>query len=340
MILFYLLIFKVFAIEYDLFTSEYPKGAFCAAIGGACAGDPDFDHGFFQNPAALTSQDEFWDFDFDFSTSNSLENGITGNNRVSQDTGLGALAFSNGKFGYGISYTEDNISVSQTSNLQTTAHNYFLSIPLSYALSKKIHIGVALTGFLHTETLMSSADSGQIHAQQDPSIGFTFGGLYLHNSVLSFGSWFRTPLDSHVDRTLQSPSYMDQIGVHLPWIFALGAGYRPFEDQTSFTFDLNLIGQTSGGMAPSYDTIVHIPKGRDLVVDPRLGFKTPWFKDSKGTLLLGCYYANSRTEGFKGAVHGTAGVAYRVLIPWVDSLEFMAAVDLAQDYSKVFLTFR
>ncbi len=343
---------------YDLYRADYPKGAFCSAIAGACASDPTLENAFFQNPAALTaSGNADWDFDGDYNSSSSLEPGMKSQNETWEDQFMGGFGWSNGEWGIGIGFAgiQDNVDanvtltddVGFTHNFPLSSHSTSLEIhlPVSYRLGK-FSLGAALVA----NSFKFSIDPGL--NSLDVRMGFILGVTEQPLPNFRWGAWWKSPVTNYVNTGFDVPAfgntlvYNEDLAIHHPWILATGASYMPWYDARTVYFDIDTIGTTDHGYLLTYDTYSSTnlgrktlrKKGRHVAFEPRLGYRMPWPwpANNKGTLHFGSYLETSRWEGLPDRLHYTSGISYQVL-NW---LELMGGIDVAKDFTQLFLTFR
>lgn len=354
---------NVHARVYDLYRADYPKGAFCSAIGGACASDVDPEDAFFQNPAALTAGEPDFSFDGDYTPSGNLEPGMKQNNDVSESQYMAGLGWSGEDFGIGGSITgrrdqvNSNVSVideqglTQKFPLSSDALQLMVNIPLSFRISRSLSFGVALNGFSYSQTMSSSGGQRASSASPDAMfrLGFTVGMVGKMGKKFRIGSWFKSPITAYSSLDFQSDAYGNTLNYHedmalrMPWIWAGGISYMPWGDERTILFDADVVGDTPGGYLLGYDTFATatgnssiVQKGTHVVIEPRLGMRMPWSHGSPTTVLLGTYYETSRYQAIAGREHFTAGVAYKAT-NWI---ELMLGGDFSRDFSQVFFTFR
>ena len=347
---------------YDLYRADYPKGAFCSAIAGACASDLDLENSFFQNPAALTAGPPNWNFDGDYTNNSNLEPGMKGTNDVTEAQFMGGFGWAGEKFGAGFSFSGrreqvgaqvsliDDQGFSRNLPLQTSATILELHLPLAYRVDPSLSVGISLNGSFYSQSLaVNGAPAFAGSGDGELRLGFSVGAIKTINEKVRLGSWWKSPTTSYdsVQFVTQAFSnqltYNEDLALHFPWIWATGISFAPWEDARTFFLDLDLIGNTFAGTQLTYDTFVSAVgdkgtrfKGRSVVIEPRLGYRMPWHEQSQGTLLLGTYYETSRWEDLSGRLHLTGGVSYKVL-SW---LELMGGLDVAKDFFQLFVTFR
>ncbi len=352
------------ARNYDLYRADYPKGAFCEAIGGACSADPDLENALFQNPSALTAREQEWVFDLDYNASSNLEPGMKGLNDVSDSRFMLGAGWGGGRWGLGFGISGRQSRVRSTATVvdsQSLTHtvDFFsqstlieVHVPLSLRLSEDLSVGFAFWGksFAHSNSINGGgADPGA--ADTLSSIGIMLGCNQKLSSRLRIGSWLRSGLTQSQTIRLSGRAlgslqdYVEDLELHSPWILGNGVAINPWEDDRTFFFDLDLIGPTRDGYQLTYDTFVNEAlgsagrlrgKGRSLSFEPRMGYRTPAPSLPGVSLHVGAFYEDPRWEGLSGRFHGTGGVSYKVL-KW---LEIMGGFDVSSNYSNFFLTFR
>ena len=351
-----------FARVYDMYRADYPKGAFCSVIAGACASDPTLANAFFQNPAAITADHKVnWDFDGDYTQSANLEPGMKGSNTVSESQLMGGVAYGFDNWGIGFSFSgrlnsvKSSVSVIDDQDLtrqvgvKTEADTFEFNVPFSRAIDSNLSVGASLFATLYAQGITVADATDSVSNNSGLSFGLSLGVLRQFNSRFRVGSWFRSPVTNYNSIQISDAksgttlNYSEDFALHHPWILATGISFMPWEDQRTFFFDLDLIGPTLNGNLLTYDTFSSSledlnvrQKGRSMVIEPRLGFRTPWYLDPRGMIHAGTYFETSRWEGFMDRLHVTAGFSYNAL-SW---LELMAGVDVAKDFFQLFLTFR
>ncbi len=351
---------QVGAVTYDVYHSYYTKGPFCSVIGGACAADPDFDGGFFQNPAVLTATGSQVDFDFDLETGVPLEPGVTTSEADRQDSLMGAIAAATDTLALGVSATRiDTAATSSAPNIvaiQMQSQQTQLNIPFAYHVSGSWDVGATL--ILFQNKISSDVTAGaplQFQNQSQPgfSMGARIGALYRQQENIYYGSWIQTPINFHQTQAVsgtingQPYNFSDSEDLHIPLVWAFGASWRPADHQITYLVQGDFIAPTPDGYLQSFDAVTAnllnrplTPKGRGWAFEPRLGLKQPL--SEHWTLFAGTYYENGRAEGVAGRPHLTSGLSYK--IPWGlrywDILELMAGVDVAKDFTQILLTFR
>lgn len=349
---------------YDIYRADYVKGAFCSVIGGACASDSDFDSAFYQNPAALTATEANWDYDWDFAENNSVEPQMDKQNQVQENVYSGAFAWAGDKWGLGLSvayqsdHVESHASVtddngnSQGVDLTTDASTYFINIPAGYRVSREWSVGAGVSFIFHDEKFETSGTSGEASVKglkPSPGVGIFFGALYMPSPSIRFGTWFKSAMsyfeqiNIHLSSVGNTIDYTEQAQLHVPWIWSTGMSWMPWEDQKTLLFDLAAVGWTYQGYLLNYDNFAGaikaeklISKGHKVTVEPRLGWRSPWWTGSKGTYMVGSYLEPSRTEGYNDRLHGTLGVSYSL----ATYFELMVGVDVSRDFAQIFITYR
>ena len=348
---------------YDLYRADYVKGAFCSAIAGACAADEDVENAYFQNPAALSAGESGINFDGDYNGSSNLEPGMKGSNDVSEVQFMAGFGWNFARWGAAISvagrkdHVISNVSLIDEQGftrkfpLTTDSTELQVRLPFSYQVDPKTSLGIALSVESVSQTIQGSQGTRAAISQVGFPIrlGLTFGGILRPSKKLRLGSWLRSPTSNYakIDFAAQAYSnqlnYHEDVAYHQPWIWAWGGQWNPWSDRRAFLLDLDFVGPTSEGFLLTYDSFSTAlgdarirAKGRSVVVEPRLGYRGPWYPGSRGTLMLGGYFESSRWEGLRGRGHLTGGVSYPVST-W---FELMAGGDIAKDFAQVFLTFR
>ncbi len=353
---------------YDIYRADYTKGPFCSTIAGACASDIDFDSSFFQNPASLEAGRENWDYDYDFNKKNSLEPGMQRDNTVSESTFMAGFIWAGEKWGAGLAFSIQNDYVrskaslmddqgrSQAIDISDHASTYILTVPVAYRYSNKLSLGGSAS-FLFQDHRMDvvgiNASSKPFSDLPIPS--FSLGAIYKYSENLRLGSWFRSTssygysMNMDFESFGNQLSYKEDVELVFPWMWALGASYMPFQDERTLFMDVDIIGATSDSYLMGYDTFTNlvndknlVKKGRNVVAEPRVGWRSAFGRDSKATYSLGLYYENSRWEGEEGRLHYTGGVSYKWPTQFFifDGVELMVGIDTARDFYQFFLTYR
>jgi hypothetical protein len=344
---------------YDLYRADYPKGAFCEAMGAACAADADIVNSFFQNPAVLASGRPDWNFDGDFKSKTNLEPGMAAANTVSEYVTDGGFALSSGSFGFGVSFLQQKDSVDGSitlfdgnnapfkSKMSAEATLQQISVPVALELNKYWSIGVAPTFLSHRQSLgIDKATDKTTNNPSSSAFGLTFGTLFQPSRKFRLGSWFRIPtsLYEHLgfSATVGSTSvaYEEDFALHFPWIWATGLAYN-LGRSTSLFLETDVIGPTYQGYLLSYDTLSSavgdrnlVQKGKSVTAEPHWGFKSGLSR--KFTLHAGGYYEASRWAGLGGRLHTTGGLSVK-LAEW---LEVIGGVDVAPKFTQVIFTIR
>ncbi|MBC7385530.1 MAG: hypothetical protein H7301_05105 [Cryobacterium sp.] len=351
---------------YDLYRADYPKGHYCSAIGGACAADPDLENSFFQNPAALTAREPTWAFDGDYNGSSNLEPGMKESNDVSESSVMGGIGWAGDLWGMAIAFSgrqervASSVSVvdengfTQRFPLAARSRSFDLRIPLAFRASHKFSLGGAVSASLWSQTLTGENGSRAVASPQSAPIqwGFRFGGIYQPlRSDWEFGSWFKLPSTRNIRIELDTQAYSNQIqyreelALHDPWIWAVGARWNPGSRGKIFLAELDAIGPTTDGFLLNYDTFAAAlgegrirEKGRTVAIQPRIGFQAPIDVGLSvpPRLLLGSFYETSRRSGLRGRLHATMGIAYQAF----SGIELMIGGDFAKDFTQIFFTFR
>jgi hypothetical protein len=348
------------ATTYDIFHSYYTKGPFCSVIGGACAADPDFDGGFFQNPAVLTATGAQVDFDFDIETGVPLEPGVTSSESDRQDSVMGAIAAASDSLASGFSITRFDTTANSTIpnelTVQTQAQQTQLNIPFAYHVNAKWDVGATLILFENHNALSVQSGSPllfQDMSQKGFSFGARIGALYHPQENIYYGSWLQSPITFHQSDQVsgmvqnQEINFVDNEDLHIPLIFAFGASWKPHDHKVTYLIQGDFIAPTPSGYLQSYNAITAnllnqslTPKGRQWAFEPRLGLKQPF--SEYWTFFAGTYYENGRTAGIGGRPHLTSGISYKIRwdLPYWDIVELMAGVDVANNFTQFLLTFR
>ncbi len=345
---------------YDLYRSDRRfKGAFCTAIGGACAADADIITGVFENPAALATGESNWDFDGDYSNKSHLEPGMKLSNDVSETSGVVGASFSTGKFGIGMAFARQVIDVQtdlkiyshlglpKTTRVTNKATLTQFRLPLGLQVNSRLSFGIGFSVSSHHQELSLSTAPQDINEASSPlSMSATIGALYQLLPSLRLGSWIRFPstIYESIAFTSQSPgtsiTYREDLALHYPWIWAMGTQLNLNSRNTLF-FEADTIGTTENGYLLSYDTISAAlsdsslrAKGRWIVLEPHIGYR--YGLSEKTKLHLGTYYETSRWVGLPGRLHGTGGVSYLAF----ELVDLIAGIDIANGYGQFIFTFR
>jgi hypothetical protein len=346
---------------YDMFRSDSPRGAFCDAIGGACAADIAVENAFFQNPAVLATGESDWNFDGDIAQKSNLEPGSDPGNLISQTESNGGVGVSSGRFGVGASMTwqKDTVEGKLTifdenelpllTKMSTSANLFQFSLPLAYLVSPMLSIGLTPSLYKHDQSLnipnSTDASGSNLSAK---GFGLKFGMLYQPSDRLRVGSWFGIPTTLYESQTfsaqVQSTSinYSEDFALHFPWVWALGGA---FDTAGGFSFfaENDLIGPTYHGNLLSYDTLSSasdgknkssVGKGRKVVAQPHWGVRK--ILSRKFTAHFGGYFETARAEGFAGRLHTSAGLSFHI----GDWLEIIGGGEVARGFTRVFFTFR
>lgn len=347
------------ARDYDTYRADYFKGAFCSAIGGACAADNDMISGLFQNPAALATGEPTWDFDGDYASRGIVEPGtVNGNNGAVESSAVGGLAYSTGKLGIGLSFIWRHSNVDSpttiyedfgkklSTRLYGDVYNTQFRLPVAYHFASGESIGITFVVNHQFEELSISSPVNVLQTQPSATqLRITVGGLLPLSPDFRLGSWFRLPANLADYIAVSSPtsgflSYREDFSQHGPWIWAIGGAY-----QASPTWSLyaenDTIGPTRQGYLFSYSVFTVDPsstalteKGRSIVFEPHLGARHK--VNEKLRIHMGSYFENSRWEKVVGRVHGTGGISYQI----GNFLEVIAGADVARRFTQVFFTFR
>ena len=354
---------SAWAKTYDAYRADYSKGAFCIAVAGACAAGQSPDNSFYQNPAALAfASPGEWVWDLDFNPSDNVEPGFQPSTEVRHTTFMGGVARMGETWGAGIALTArfsriQSPSQFYTSNLtphvfdKTNSTNVVrLLLPFSYRASSRLKLGMSLVGLYYHETLAGQGTEGTFSSSNSalPRLGLSFGANYEISSRWRIGTWLRSPFSYtfHQNITLKNASeqvvYNEDVDIQFPLLIALGSAIRPWEDSRSISFEIDGIGTTFDGLERtldvfegSSDSTFQRAKGRTLVFEPRIGWKSPWRSDSEGTYTLGAYYEPSRWDAIIGRFHAVGSIAYR----W-KGIEGIVALDFARQFSALQISFR
>ena len=348
------------AREYDLYRSDYFKGAFCEAIGGACAADTDLVTALFQNPAALATGKADWDFDGDISKKFNLEPGVTlTGTQATESVGVGGAGYSTGKFGIGASasfqtanFTAD-LSIldsggnTQTTSLNTKAKTNQYRIPIGFMIRPGFSLGVTVALVTHQQEIgFASSSTNLTSAKSNTVVALTAGALYDLNPDFSIGSWVRFPKTLlepvSFDSTILSTniSYSETFALHYPLIWATGARYA-FNPRWTVFGETDLIGTTGDGYLLTYNTLSSQlgdlrlkPKGRYAVLEPHWGLR--YHFTEKATLHFGGYFETSRWQNVAGLLHTAGGLSYK----FENFLEVIAGLDVTKSSTQIVFTFR
>lgn len=348
---------------YDLYRADYPKGAFCSAIGGACAADLDLENGFFQNPAALIGHPQDWNFDGDYSPSGNVEPGAQQQNDFKEGQYMFGAGWAGERFAAAISVTGRHDTVTSNASLineqgltqkfplTTDATTLKFSLPFAYLIEQGFSVGIAFNVFTFNQSMITASRARATASTPDGALhfGFTVGLQKKLSERLSLGSWFKSPmtaystLDFHTQALGNQLDFSEEMAIHDPWIWALGFSFTPWSDERTLFLDANIIGNTDSGYLLAYDAFTAangdnalIPKGRNIVVEPHLGYRTPLSFGPHMTLHSGLYYETSRYADRGGRPHVTGGLSSKAL-SWI---EVMAGADVGQDFTQIFFTFR
>ncbi|MGZ3649993.1 MAG: hypothetical protein ACXVB9_18030 [Bdellovibrionota bacterium] len=346
------------ARDYDIYRSDYFKGAFCSAIGGACAADNDLISGLFQNPAAMATGEPVWDFDGDYVSRDIVEQGVNGNSGAVDSSAVGGIGFSNGRWGTGLAFVWRRSAVSSPTTLVEdsgktintvlygNAYSTQLRIPFGYHFESGESLGITIS--LNRQFQKLDLIDPTVAAQTQPSsteVRFMLGGLMPLSEKIRLGTWFRTgvTLADYIAFTSNYTgfvSYKEVFSQHAPWIWAMGAAYEASHDWTLYA-ENDLIGTTPDGFLFTYTNFSASPpagslvaKGRSVVFEPHAGARHSF--NEKLRVHFGSYYENSRWEKITGRLHGTGGVSYQ----FGKLLEVIAGADVARRYAQLFFTFR
>lgn len=347
------------AHDYDMYRPDYPRSAFCVSVGNACVAETAVENSFYQNPAALTSGEEDWNFDGDISSHSNLEPG-----QNSRETEIarasGGVGYSTGKFGFALSFYRQRDKISNpltitdlAGNTTRTAVNVRavqsqLRIPFSYQVRPGFSVGIAFSLMKYTQNVdVANAVSGDPATSENTKFGFSVGMNYHFSEKLHYGFWFRPSrtLTQHLNIVSRVGSatlnYQEDMGLHYPWILANGVEYHLRDDLILFG-EADVIGPTTGGRLLDYYFLGDPANGRDskvdkghfVVVESHLGAR--YFLTRRLKLHGGTYFEPARTENTHGRFHGTGGISY-LFSEW---FELIAGFDAAKDFSQFLLSFR
>jgi len=346
------------ARDYDTYRSDYFKGAFCTAIGGACAADNDLVSGLFQNPAALATGEPDWDFDGDYASRDIAEQGVNGTSGAVDSSAVGGIGYSTGRWGAGLAFiwrrssvnspttlVEDNGKTINTT-LYGNAYSAQIRLPVAYHFDNGGSVGITFSLNRQDQRLDLIDPSEAVQNQPSSTeLRFTVGGLMPISEKIRLGTWFRSgvTLADYIAFTSTSTgfvSYKETFSQHAPWIWALGAAYEASPSWTLYA-ENDLIGNTPQGYLFTYSNFSASPpasalveKGRSVVFEPHAGARHS-FNEKLG-IHFGSYFENSRWEKVNGRIHGTAGVSYQ----FGKLVEVIAGADVARSYTQLFFTFR
>ena len=343
---------------YDIYRPDYPRGAFCLAIGGACAAEADLANTFFQNPAALAVGSNDWNFDGDYSSHTSPEPGMRDSNDVQQTDFSGGFGISHGHFGYGASYMQENYQVSSAiavyddsglpvySRADVTAHYSQIRIPLAFMLGENLSLGIAPSLSLHSQELTLAGTNAIPSATNSSKFSLSAGAIYKISPQLRVGTWISPPKTLFETVKFSGTSfsttvhYNEDVALHYPFIWAAGIEYTITPRLTLYG-ENDVIGTTTKGFLLSYNTMSSAineraltTKGHHLTMEPRLGTRYIW--GPKATISAGTYLEKYRIDSDFGREHLTLGYAYK-LANW---LETIGGIDVAKGYAKLMFSFR
>lgn len=355
-----------FAKYYDMYRSDYAKGAFCSAIAGACASDDNPENSFFQNPAALESGPSDFIYDADYNPADNLEPGMKTSTEVNSTTYMGGFGFTGTEWGAALSFAGRTSQVkasatlyddqNNTKEISTTTSNktMFFSLPVAKRLLPQWSVGIGVSAFYYSESfdVLGSLSSKTVNVDNVPQLGFTAGTLWSASKYYRFGAWFRTPITFYVHQNIDIQQFSnvihveEDVGLKYPWVLASGLSLMPWGDKRTILLDLDVIGTTSEGYERTLDTFSSVAngtssasraKGRDVALEPHLAWRSPWIPNPKFTYSLGTYYENGRWAGIDGRVHGVAGLAYHV--GWA-GVETILMLDVAREFFGLQFSFR
>ena len=345
------------ARTYDSYVSYSSKGAFCSAIGGACASDTDMISGCFQNPASIKAGEPDFDFDGDYVKSDNPEPGVKPSHNRSENSFLGAVAWGGEKWGFGIGLSGKNTSVHTTTTIldgqgnsistpySSKGQSFTFYLSAAFRYSENLSLGLSMVDLYHSESVSTELYG---NAKASPSKnyiglpGFTLGAIYLYDSHWRFGLWLRTP--SEYTTQLEIGSFTESIRLYNPLIVEPGLSYMPWADDRTLLFDLKFIGTTKNAYLLTYDDFasenVYDPslqrKGQEVSLEPRIGWRSKMGRKSDFSYMAGSYWEDIRLSNVKGRLHFTAGLTYQPL-HW---LEAMVGFDVSNNFFQTLVTFR
>lgn len=358
-----LLAHSAWARVYDLYRVNYQKNAFCAAIGGACTSDTNRENSLFQNPAAIVTGEPGILFDGDLNFAGNLEPGMRAHDDIRELTYMAGIGWSWKDFGVGATLMGSYAVVKShalfhqaagiEAQVDATAESklMFFSVPIGWRVSEKLALGASVLGRYYSEavTPLNSPESETQTRNTVPPPSLGAGAIYFANEYLRLGTWFRLPVRYDVARKIivNAPSGQiavdETISVRFPALYSVGASWMPWADDATLFADLVLVGRTTNSYLRTLDTFpsnlgsLDLPaKGRDLVLEPHLGWRSPLSVGLPFTLHLGSYYESSRIQGISGRVHGTTSLSYKLSA----GFEPLLGIDLARDYVQVLVTVR
>ena len=349
---------------YDMYRSDYVKGAFCVAVAGACSADKNLENSFYQNPASLESGEPDLVYDADYNPSNNLEPGMNVGDKINSAFYTAGIARAGDVWGFGFAFSaltasvdaQASLSDSFTGEARTVATNnssttFLFNIPISMRLSSKWSLGLSLNGMYYQESfkVTGSPKSSTASVDRLPQIGVTLGGVYIPNEIIRYGSWLRTPITYYVQQNIVTQvastqtAVVELVGLSYPILFSNGISITPFHDLKTILFDLDLIGTTANGQERTLDRFATVEnssaflraKGRSIAIEPHLAWRAPWWEGSKGTYTLGSYYENGRWDQISGRLHAVTSLAYDLKFA-----ELIVALDVARSYTNIQFSFR
>ncbi len=350
------------AQTYDTYRADLGRTAFCSAKGGACASADDPENGFFRNPAALLADKPGTNFDADYIGSNNLEPGMKKENAVSETVYLAGFGYSWERFAIGVglngrqttvestAHIYDDLENLHTLDVTTTSTFIRLNVPVAFRLSPEWILGASLMGRVtHDSVVVPDGSSAKItNTDSFPALSFAVGAHWIYSENFRFGSWIRTPLTSHQRIEIESPgfgspiNYREDVTLHFPWYWAGGVSWKPWTDLRTLSFDINVVGTTDDGYLLSHDTFTSSVnaqklrrKGSALVIEPHIGWQSPWTEGSPGSYLLGTYFEKGRSDGLSGRLHASAGVAYKFRY-----FEALLGIEVSRNYSTLLINIR
>lgn len=353
---------------YDMYRADYMKTSFCIAQGGACVSDVDPEMSFFQNPAALEAGEEGLVYDGDYQflpDSQTLEPGQKNANNLQENSFLAGGGYAGKKWGMAVaaygrfdeiktqaSLIDANGNQTDPFNIKYKSTSVEGRIPVAFRTTKNFSWGFALTFLYRHEVLVidNAPKSSTENIDKVPYPGLAAGLIWRMNSKLRFGLMAQSATSFYIRQSIdanangQSINFTEDMGLIYPWTVKTGLSIMPWGEakKTTFFLDAHMIGNTPSGFQRSYDVFGSAfndaglrAKGRDVVLEPHIGFRTPWSQGSKFTIYLGSYYENSRWDGIPGRAHGSAGVAYNF-----GFAEVIVAADISRDYKDLEFSFR
>ncbi len=364
--LFFLMVIQVQAAwerNYDMFRTDYPKGAFCTAIAGACASDHNPENAFFQNPAALAFGNEEHElyYDADFNPHDEIEPGMQTSDQVGGLIAMAGLGYFWKRFGLGVSYVLRQSTVTSPSSAlvddqgglhslkaQSAGYTSLITVPMGVRIHENWSVGLSFVGLYYQETLAITTPDGQKLASPVssgfPSMGLTVGTIYQPLQSLRLGAWMRLPIALAINQGFSytyagnSINYSEQLTMWQPYLSGVGASMLLSRHQTLFV-DLYFIGTTQYGFLRTLDFFDDTVLGRELlekghlmVIEPHLAYK---IEIGRGAVSFGGYYESARVGGEKNHIHAAFGVSYHFSFA-----EIQGAFDVAEDFRSFQVSMR